>query len=101
MRSATRQGWLWGTAAQDWAELQEPTALPLWAAMLGAAAVGPGTRVLDAGCGAGGASVLAAGRGAPVNGRGAPEAPLGLARARVAPGDFRARGLGALPVAGG
>jgi hypothetical protein len=42
-----------GVAAQDWAELQEPTALPLWEAMLDVALVGPGARLLDAGCGAG------------------------------------------------
>jgi SAM-dependent methyltransferase len=74
MGSATRQGRLWGTAARDWPELQEPLALPLWEAMLDAAAVGPGTRVLDAGCGAGGASVRAAPRGAHVNGLDATEA---------------------------
>ena len=38
------QGQIWGRAALDWAELQEPVA------MLDAAAVGMGTRVLDAGC---------------------------------------------------
>src|SRR2546430_11941814 len=84
MGSATVQGQLWGRAAHDWAELQEPTALPLWEAMLDAAAVGPGTRVLDAGCGAGGASVLAAGRGAPVNGLDAAQGPLGISPPRLA-----------------
>jgi hypothetical protein len=68
MGSAGVHGQLWGKAAHDWAELQEPTSAPLWEAMLDAAAVGPGTRVLDAGCGAGGASILAASRGARVNG---------------------------------
>jgi hypothetical protein len=58
MGSATRQGWLWGTATQDWAKLQEPLALSLWEAMLDAAAVGPDTRVLDAGCGAGGVELV-------------------------------------------
>jgi hypothetical protein len=46
MGSATVQGRLWGRAAHDRAELQEPMALPLWVAMLDAAAVGTGTRVL-------------------------------------------------------
>src|SRR5437764_5955317 len=81
MGSAAVQGQLWGRAAHDWAELQEPTALPLWAAMLDAAAVGPGVHVLDAGCGAGGASTLAAHRGAQVNGLDAAEALLAIARA--------------------
>src|SRR5437660_12192874 len=101
MGSATVQGQLWGRAAHDWAELQGPTALPLWEAMLDAAAVGPGTRVLDAGCGAGGASVLAAGRGAHVNGLDAAEALLAIARERVPDGDFRAGDLEALPYADG
>jgi SAM-dependent methyltransferase len=97
MGSATRQGRLWGTAARDWAELQESLALPLWEAMLDAAAVGPGTRVLDAGCGAGGASVRAARRGAHVNGLDAAEALLAIARQRVRDGDFRAADPEALP----
>src|SRR5947199_1253493 len=101
MGSATVQGPLWSRAAHDWAELQEPTALPLWEAMLDAAAVGPGTRVVDAGCGAGGASVLAAGRGAHVNGLDAAEALLAIARARVPDGDFRLGDVEALPYADG
>jgi SAM-dependent methyltransferase len=90
-------GQWWGRAARDWAELQEPLALPLWVAMLNAASVGPGTRLLDAGCGAGGASVLAAGRGALVNGLDAAEALLTIARERVPDGDFLAGDLAALP----
>ena len=101
MRSVTRQGRLWGAAAQDWAELQEPLALPLWEAMLDAAAVGPGTRVLDAGCGAGGASVRAARRGAHVNGLDAAEALLAIARRRLPDGDFRVSDLEALPYPSG
>ena len=91
----------WGRAAHDWAELQEPLAAPLWEAMLDAAAVGPGMRVLDAGCGVGGASVLAARRGAQVNGLDAAEALLAIARTRVPDADFRAGDLDALPYADG
>lgn len=101
MGSAEEHGQLWGKAAQDWADLQEPMAAPLWEAMLDAGAVGPGTRVLDAGCGAGGASVLAASRGARVNGLDAAEALLAIARARVPDGDFRRGDLAALPYAAG
>jgi SAM-dependent methyltransferase len=101
MKSATRQGRLWEAAAQDWAELQERMALPLWEAMLDAAAVGPGTRVLDAGCGAGGASVRAARRGAHVNGLDAAEALLAIARRRLPDGDFRTADLEALPYPSG
>src|SRR5919198_2686775 len=101
MGSATVQGQLWGRAAHDWAELQEPTALPLWEAMLDAAAIGPGTRVLDAGCGGGGASMLAASRGAFVNGLDAAQALLAIARERVPDADFHVGDLEALPYADG
>jgi SAM-dependent methyltransferase len=97
MGSAGVQGVLWGWAAHDWAELQEPHSLPLWQVMLDAAAVGPDTRLLDAGCGAGGASALAAGRGARVNGLDAAKALLAIARTRVPDGDFRLGDLEALP----
>lgn len=93
------QGQLWSRAAHDWAELQEPTGLPLWEAMLDAAAVGSGTCVLDAGCGAGGAGALAAGRGAHVNGIDAAEALIAIARQCVPDADFRVGALEALPYA--
>jgi SAM-dependent methyltransferase len=101
MGSAAVQGHLWGRAAHDWAELQEPLAAPLWEALLDATGVGPGTRVLDAGCGAGGASVLAASRGARVNGLDAAVRLLTIARQRVPDGDFRVGDLEALPYADG
>jgi SAM-dependent methyltransferase len=101
MGSAAVQGQLWGRAAHDWAELQEPTALPLWETMLDAAAVSPGTRVLDTGCGAGGASRLAAGRGALVNGLDAAPALLAIARERVPDADFCVGDLEALPYGDG
>jgi SAM-dependent methyltransferase len=101
MGSTAMQGQLWGRAAHDWAELQEPLAAPLWEALRDAAGVGPGTRVLDAGCGAGGASVLAASRGARVNGLDAAVGLLAIARQRVPDGDFRVGDLEALPYADG
>jgi SAM-dependent methyltransferase len=97
MGSAAVQGDLWGAAARDWAELQDPMSTPLWEAMLAAAGVGPGTKFLDAGCGAGGASALAAERGARVSGFDASEALLAIARERVPEGDFRSGDLEALP----
>jgi SAM-dependent methyltransferase len=100
MGSATLQGHLWSGAAHTWAELQEPTSTPLWQAMLDVAGVGPGTLLLDAGCGAGGASLLAAQRGALVNGLDASEALLAIARARVPDGDFQVGDLEFLPYAG-
>jgi len=97
MGSSPVQGQLWGAAAKAWADLQEPQHLPLWEAMLTAAKVGQGTRFLDAGCGAGGTSVLAAQRGAHVSGLDASEALIAIARERVPQGDFRVGDLEALP----
>lgn len=97
MGSSTVQGQLWGAAAQDWADLQEPLHLPVWEAMLNAAQVGPGTRLFDAGCGAGGTSILAAQRGAHVSGLDASEALITIARERIPQGDFRVGDLEALP----
>jgi len=66
MGSATIQGQLWGARAQDWAAYVEQVCLPLFGAALDAARVTEGTRLLDAGCGAGLLSVLASFRGAQV-----------------------------------
>jgi SAM-dependent methyltransferase len=97
MGSSEVQGMLWGAAAQDWAELFEPTGRPLWAAMLDSAEVGQGTRVLDLGCGGGGASVLAAKRGARVEGLDAAAALIEIARERVPDAGFRVGDLEQLP----
>jgi ubiquinone/menaquinone biosynthesis C-methylase UbiE len=97
MGSSTTQGELWGIAARDWAELQEPLHTPVWEAMLNTAKVGYGTRFFDAGCGGGGASVLAAQRGAHISGLDASEALIAIARERVPEGDFRVGDLEALP----
>lgn len=95
--SAALQGRLWGAAAQDWANLQERFALPLWMVMLDAVEVGFAMRFLDAGCGAGGASVCAARRGAQVNGLDAAEPMVRIARQRVPDGSFQVGDLEELP----
>jgi SAM-dependent methyltransferase len=99
--SANIQGDLWGRAPGDWADLQEVLHAPLWEAMFDTTGVGRGSRVLDAGCGAGGASVLAAGRGALVSGLDASEPLVEMARDRVPQGDFRVGDLESLPFADG
>lgn len=101
MGSATMQASLWGSAPQDWANIQEPMAKPLWGAVLDAAGVSRGTRLLDAGCGAGGACVLAASRGALICGFDATETLLAIARQRVRDAEFRAGDLEELPYADG
>lgn len=97
MGSAQIQGDLWGRAARDWATLQEPMHRPVWEAMLIDVGVDEGTRFFDAGCGGGGASLLAAQRGADVTGLDASYALIALARERVPEGDFRTGDLEALP----
>lgn len=99
MGSAAIQGELWSAGAADWAELQEPMCTPLFEAMLKATSVGAGTRMLDAGCGAGTASLLAAERGAQVAGLDAAPALVAVAAARVPGADFRVGELEELPYA--
>ncbi|WP_144882207.1 class I SAM-dependent methyltransferase, partial [Isoptericola variabilis] len=43
----------WSAVADEWSALWGSFARPVWEPMLGSAAVGPGTRVLDVGCGSG------------------------------------------------
>jgi SAM-dependent methyltransferase len=97
MGSAVIQGDLWGQKAREWAELVEPTHRPLWEAMLNAAQVGQRTRFLDVGCGGGGASVLAAGRGAQISGLDAAEPLIHIAKERVPVGDFHTGDMENLP----
>ena len=47
--SADVQGELWGARARDWAEVQEPTARPLYEAVLRETGIGPRTALLDVG----------------------------------------------------
>lgn len=101
MGSASVQGDFWGRAPDDWAGLQEAQHAPLFEAMLDAVGVAEHVRVLDAGCGGGGASVLAAGRGAIVSGLDASAPLIEIARSRVSDGDFRVGDLEALPFADG
>ncbi len=99
MGSAGVQGELWGRAPDDWASLQEAQHAPLFEAILNAAGVSDGVRFLDVGCGGGGASVLAGGRGAVVSGLDASAPLIDIARGRVSDGDFRVGDLEALPFA--
>lgn len=101
MGTAEMQGRLWGSAAADWAELQEPTGRPAWEAALAGLHVGPGCRFLDAGCGGGGAASLAAARGATVAGIDASDALIAVAAARLPGADLQVGDLEALPFATG
>jgi SAM-dependent methyltransferase len=97
MGSAQVQGALWGAAADEWAEMQEPLGTPLYEATFDAIGITDGTRLLDAGCGAGLAAQLAAKRGAIVSGFDASAELLRVARSRLPDADFRHGDLEELP----
>src|SRR5438105_3223000 len=78
-----RQDRLWSLRADAWAEIQERQVAPAYEAALAALDVGPETRLLDVGCGAGMVLRLAADRGADVTGLDASEGLLRHARRRV------------------
>jgi SAM-dependent methyltransferase len=80
--NATVQGDLWGTQARDWADLQEPLMLPLYAAVLDGCAPVSGARMLDVGCGSGMFCGAAQERGLVPAGIDAAEPLLAIARER-------------------
>ena len=81
--AAAIQGELWGARANDWAELNEPAWRPVFEAVMERAGVAPGKRLLDIGCGAGGALVVARRRGAEVSGLDASANLVAIARERL------------------
>jgi SAM-dependent methyltransferase len=97
--AAAVQRRLWGTDARAWAQLAEPHNGPLFEAVLGAAAVGAGTRVLDVGCGTGLVLVLAAQRGGVVAGVDVTPELLAVARERLPDADLREADMERLPFA--
>ncbi len=97
MGSAAVQGRLWGAAADDFAELLEPTGRPIYEAAFDAMGVTTGTRLLDVGCGAGLALQLAHKRGAAVAGLDASAQLLAVARSRLAEADLRQGDVEELP----
>lgn len=99
MASAAIQGQLWGARAQDWAAYVEQVCVPLFGAALDAGRVTTGTRLLDAGCGAGLLALLAHLRGAKVTALDASPGLLTIARQRLPAADVREGDLEALPFA--
>jgi SAM-dependent methyltransferase len=99
MGSARVQGQLWGKHAENYATYLEQVGLPLYGAVLDAARVTRGTRLLDAGCGAGLLALLASLRGARVSALDASAALLEIVRARVPEADVQEGDLEALPFA--
>lgn len=97
MGSANIQGPLWGAAAQDWTTYQESAFLPLWEDALRAVNARKGMKILDAGCGAGGACVEADKLGCEVTGIDASAALLEVARRRLPSASFQEADLESLP----
>jgi SAM-dependent methyltransferase len=98
--SAARWGPLFGARARDWAETWEGPGgwgKPVYEHVLTRAKIGPGTSVLDCGCGAGRFARMAADRGATVAGIDAAQQLIAVAAARTPGGDFRTGDLEALP----
>ena len=83
MGTAALEGRLWSVRADDWAAIQERQVAAAFEAALDALEVGPSTRMLDAGCGAGMVLRLAADRRADVCELDASEGLLAHARRRV------------------
>jgi SAM-dependent methyltransferase len=97
--SSPIQSQLWGARARDWAQGMEGQMTPVYEAVLDRIGVGQGTELLDAGCGAGLAAQIAAGRGAVVTGLDATPQLLEIARQRVPNGEFAQGDLESLPYA--
>ncbi|HYN49701.1 MAG TPA: class I SAM-dependent methyltransferase [Thermoleophilaceae bacterium] len=101
--SAAMQAGLWGERAGDWAEIAEqaerPWLGPAYQLVVERLAVGPGTELLDVGCGSGRFCRIAADRGARISGIDATPELLAIARERVPEADLRQGDLQFLPFA--
>lgn len=86
-------------AAEIWETRFEPQRGPLFAAVIEATKIGPGSRILDAGCGGGGVSAAASKAGAEVNGCDISAGVLVVARRKVPSGTFEVADIAALPYA--
>lgn len=87
----------WSDAAAGWSQYWGSVARPAWEALVEAAGIAPGTRVLDVGCGSGEFLAFVAERGAIALGCDPAPGMLAVA-ARVAPSaELRTGGFGALP----
>ena len=101
MGTAEVQGALWGAAARDWADLNEPNCAVLYDAVFDAIGVDGSTELLDVGCGSGLALQTAAKRGAAVAGFDASAPLLEIAAERVPGADLRQGDIESLPYGDG
>lgn len=99
--SARAQGELWSVRARDYAEIQEPTFLPLYEDVLRRPELAHAGSLLDVGCGPGLAAQTMAKKFGKVAGVDASAPFIEIARARVPSGDFRVAEMETLPHADG
>lgn len=98
--TASQWGELFGARARDWADTWEGPAgygRPAYEFVLEEAAIGPGTSVLDVGCGAGRFARMASDLDAEVAGLDAADGLVEIAAEQVPEGDFRVGDLEDLP----
>ena len=87
----------WGTKAAQWAEHQEPSWAPIYASLFERAGLSSGARVLDVGCGAGGALLVARGLGAHVSGVDVAQGMIDVASSRLPGAPIKLGDMSALP----
>jgi SAM-dependent methyltransferase len=95
--SASAQGELWGARAGDYAEIQEPTFLPLYESVLARPEIANANSILDVGCGPGLAAQIFSRKIGRVAGVDATAPLVEIARRRVPDGDFRVADMESLP----
>jgi SAM-dependent methyltransferase len=95
--SAPMQGELWSVRAGDYAEIQEPTFLPLYESVLARPELANADAILDVGCGPGLAAQMFAKRIRNVAGIDASAPFIEIAKRRVPGGDFRVAEMEELP----
>ena len=96
---AREQGVLWSQAATSWAELFEDKSLPAVQRALELVHLEVGEQLLDVGCGAGGAMVLAEPSGVAISGIDAAPGLIAIARARLTSANFLVGDMTQMPYA--
>ena len=99
--SAPVQGELWGVRARDYAEIQEPTFLPLYESVLARPEIAKANSILDVGYGPGLAAQVFSRETAHFAGADGTATFIEIARRNVPGGDFRGAEMEAPPHADG
>lgn len=91
------QAELWSAAAQDWADYQEETLLPVFGKIIGDISQTPARTLLDVGCGSGLFCELALQQGFDVSGLDATAELIAIAQRKTPDGHFKTGDMEALP----